>query len=67
MVYSSSVYAVHSLPTNIFTTALSLQNLDTAESTFRLLYASPVARSSPFIIGMYTYSLFPAALNRISL
>ncbi|EYB85524.1 hypothetical protein Y032_0296g1684 [Ancylostoma ceylanicum] len=54
MIYTTSVYAVHSLPTNIFTSALNPQSLGTAESSFRLLYASPAARCSPFIIGLLT-------------
>ncbi|KAK6730949.1 hypothetical protein RB195_007426 [Necator americanus] len=54
LLYQSAVYALYALPPNIFASVFIGDSIETAESSLRLLYASPIARSSPFIIGLLT-------------
>ncbi|CAJ0594349.1 unnamed protein product [Cylicocyclus nassatus] len=54
VVYMIVIYASYSLPTNIFADVLNEKSLESASTSFRLIYASPFARCAPFIIGILT-------------
>ncbi|KAK5966619.1 hypothetical protein GCK32_010373 [Trichostrongylus colubriformis] len=54
MSYQVAVYTLNMIPANAFMGLLSGKNIESAEKSFRLLHASPVARCSSFIIGILT-------------
>ncbi|CCD64209.1 Nose resistant-to-fluoxetine protein N-terminal domain-containing protein [Caenorhabditis elegans] len=53
LVYRSLMYAIYTLPANMFVEMLS-GKFEKAELSFKLLYTSPLSRCPPFFLGILT-------------